>query len=247
MSREIEPIIQMKGISKHFGGLQALRNVSIDLFRGEILGLVGHNGAGKSTLIKILSGAYHADVGTIYFEGKEVGIRNPKDAKQLGIETIYQDLALADNLNVATNMFLGREKKKHFGFLDTQSMEIDTRKTLDRLKVKIESLKARVHNLSGGQRQCIAISRAIYFNAKVLIMDEPTAALGVEETKRVQNLIQHLKKEGLAIILISHDLHDVFNLSDRIAVMKNGELVGVEETSQTTKDEVLGMIILGKK
>lgn len=243
---ETAAIIEMKGISKHFGGVQALKDVSIDLHSGEVLGLVGHNGAGKSTLIKILSGANSADSGKIYFQGKEVEIKTPKDAKDLGIETIYQHLALADNLNVPANMFLGRERQKAIGILDNRGMEIETRRMLERLKIKIESLRVRVLNLSGGQRQCVAISRSIYFNATVLIMDEPTAALGVEETDKVHALIEQLKKEGIAIVVISHDLHDVFKLADRIAVLKNGILVGVRRTAETTHDEILSMIILGQ-
>jgi D-xylose transport system ATP-binding protein len=246
MSIQNKPIIEMRGVSKRFGGVQALQDVNIDLYEGEVLGIVGHNGAGKSTLIKILSGAYHADTGIIYFKGKEVEIKNPKDSKALGIETIYQHLALADNLNVPSSIFLGREIKNRFGILDDRSMEIETRQMLERLKIKIESLKVRVQKLSGGQRQSIAISRAIYFNAKVLIMDEPTAALGVEETNRVHELMKQLKNEGVAIILISHDLHDIFKLSDRVAVLKNGVLIGTRKTSETTKDEVLTMIILGQ-
>jgi D-xylose transport system ATP-binding protein len=239
------PIIEMKEVSKHFGGIQALREVSIDLYEGEILGIVGHNGAGKSTLIKILSGAYTMDTGKIYFRGQEVKIRAPRDSKALGIETIYQHLALADNLNVPANVFLGREITNRIGILDDRAMEKEAHQMLDRLKLKISSLKAKVRNLSGGQRQCIAISRAVYFNAKILIMDEPTAALGVQETEKVHDLMKQLKKEGIAIILISHDLHDVFSLSDRIAVMKNGVLVGVKKTGELTKDDVLSMIILG--
>ena len=244
---ERTPIIEMKEISKRFGGIQALQEVNIDLYEGEILGIVGHNGAGKSTLIKILSGAYTADAGRIYFRGKEVEINNPKDSKALGVQTIYQHLALADNLNVPANVFLGREIKNKIGILDERAMENETHQMLDRLKLKIDSLKIRVLKLSGGQRQCIAISRAVYFNAKILIMDEPTAALGVQETERVHNLMQQLKKEGIGIILISHDIHDVFKLSDRIAVLKNGVLVGIKKTRETTKDEVLSMIILGKQ
>jgi D-xylose transport system ATP-binding protein len=207
---------------------------------------VGHNGAGKSTLIKILSGAYTRDAGTILFEDQEVEIRNPKDSRTLGIEAIYQHLALADNLNVPANVFLGRERKKRFGVLDDGTMEAESKRMLDRLKLKIDSLSVMVHKLSGGQRQCIAISRAIYFDARVLIMDEPTAALGVEETDRVHDLILQLKQEGIAVIYISHDIHDIFKLSDRVAVLKNGVLVGIKRTSETTKEEILAMIILGK-
>jgi len=247
-SKELEttPIIELKDVSKHFGGIQALRGVSLDLYEGEILGIVGHNGAGKSTLIKVLSGAYTADSGKIYYEGREVEIKSPRDSKALNIETIYQNLALADNLNVPANLFLGREIRNRAGVLDESRMEAETLKMLERLNLKIKSLKVRVVKLSGGQRQCIAIGRAVYFKAKILIMDEPTAALGVEETERVHALMQQLKNEGIAIILISHDLHDVFGLSDRIAVMKNGALVGVKKTHETTKEEILSMIILGK-
>jgi len=244
---EAAPLIEMREISKRFGGVQALQDVNIDLYEGEILGIVGHNGAGKSTLIKILSGACSADTGRIHIKGRKVEIRNPKDSKALGIETIYQHLALADNMNVPANVFLGREIKSRLGILDDRSMEIETKRMLERLKIKIESLKVRVHKLSGGQRQCIAISRTIYFNAKVLIMDEPTAALGLEETNRVHELMKQLKQEGVAIILISHDLHDIFKLSDRIVVLKNGVLVGIKKTNETTKDEVLAMIILGQQ
>ena len=202
---EADPIVKMVGISKHFGGVQALQDVSVDLYNGEILGIVGHNGAGKSTLIKVLSGVFSSDTGKIYFRGKEVKINNPKDSKDLGIETIYQHLALADNLNVPANMFLGREVKNRLGMLDNRAMEIETKNTLDRLKLQIDSLNVMVRNLSGGQRQCIAISRSIYFDAKVLIMDEPTAALGVEETNRVHQLMKRLKEEGIAIIFITHE------------------------------------------
>ena len=242
---EIRPIVEMKAISKHFGGVQALDSATIDLYEGEVLGIVGHNGAGKSTLIKILSGALQADEGKVYFRGKEAEIRSPTDARALGIETIYQHLALADQQNVPANVFLGRELRKRWAIIDNRRMEGETKRMLERLKLKIDSLRTRVINLSGGQRQCIAISRAIYFNAKVLIMDEPTAALGVQETERVHGLVGQLKEEGIAIALISHDLHDVFELSDRIAVLKNGVIVGIKRTSETTKDEILSMIILG--
>ena len=244
---EKTPMVEMKGISKHFGGIHALRDVSIDIYRGEILGIVGDNGAGKSTLIKCLSGAHPPDAGTIYFEGNRVNIREPKDAKNLGIETTYQHLALVDTLNVTANMFLGREKKTRIGLLDERTMEIETKGVLQRLNLPLDSVKARVFNLSGGERQCIAVGRSVYFNAKVLIMDEPTASLGVEETSKVHVLMRQLKNEGFAVIFISHDLHDVFDLSDRIAVLKNGVLVGIVRTSETTRDEVLGMIILGQR
>lgn len=241
------PLVAMRDISKSFGGVKALRNVSIDLYPGEVMGLVGHNGAGKSTLIKILSGAYSADEGEVFIDGKRALIRNPRDAKAHGIETIYQALALADNLSAPANIFLGRELTTPLGALDDDTMESETRKVLDRLDLKIKSLRTSVRNLSGGQRQAIAIGRAVYFNARVLIMDEPTAALGPQETQKVAQLIQGLKNEGLGIFMISHDLHDVFDLSDRISVMHNGLLVDTCRTEDVSKDEVLGMIIMGRR
>lgn len=236
----------MRHISKSFGGVHAVRDVSIDLYPGEVLGLLGHNGAGKSTLIKILSGAYTADEGEILVGGQPVTIRNPRDAKAHGVETIYQALALADNLTAPANIFLGRELTGPLGTVDDDAMESETRKILNRLELKIGSLRETVRNLSGGQRQAIAIGRAVYFNAKVLIMDEPTAALGPQETQKVAGLIEQLKREGIGIFLISHDIHDVFDLADRVSVMHNGRLVGTHATEDVTQDEVLSMIILGK-
>lgn len=236
----------MRHIAKSFGGVHAVQDVSLDLYPGEVVGLLGHNGAGKSTLIKILSGAYTADRGEIWVNGRPVTIRTPKDAKSYGIETIYQALALADNLTAPANIFLGRELTGPFGAVDDDAMEGETRKILNRLDLKIGSLRDPVRNLSGGQRQAIAIGRAVYFNAKVLIMDEPTAALGPQETRKVAALIEQLKEAGLGILLISHDVHDVFDLADRISVMHNGRLVGTHRTQAVTQDEVLGMIILGK-
>jgi D-xylose transport system ATP-binding protein len=244
---ERAPIAAMHNIYKAFGGVHAVENVSIDVRPGEVVGIVGHNGAGKSTLIKILSGAYTADSGQILIDGEPVHMRSPRDAKRYGIETIYQTLALADNLDAAANVFFGRELTRRFGFLDHDHMRVETRKVLDRLKVRIKSLRSPVADLSGGQRQAVAIGRAIYFNAKVLIMDEPTAALGPEETKKVGDLIRTLKSEGAGIFLVSHDLHDVFDLSDRITVLKTGRVVETVNTKDVTKDEVLGMIILGQR
>ena len=241
----MQPLVQMNNISKHFGGVRSLEDVSIDLYPGEVVGLLGHNGAGKSTLIKVLSGAYSADAGQVLIEGKEVKIPTPRAAQDLGIETIYQTLALADNLDVPANIFLGRELLRG-GQLDEDGMELEARKVLERLKVKIPNLKLPVFNFSGGQRQCIAISRAIFFKAKVLIMDEPTAALGMQETAQVNELIMTLKQEGVGIFLISHDMHDIFDLCDRLTVMKGGRVVGSVRTSDVTQDEVLEMIIAGK-
>lgn len=238
------PLIEMNNISLRFGGNQALSDVSINLYPGEVVGLLGHNGAGKSTLIKVLAGAYKADSGQIKVEGKEVQINSPQDSQRQGIETIFQTLALADNLDAVANIFLGREKRKGFQ-LDEDTMEVEARKVLDRLRVKIPSLRVPVSNMSGGQRQTVAIGRAVYFKARVLIMDEPTAALGPEETQKVSELIQALKAEGVGIFLISHDLHDVFDLADRVTVMKNGRVVGSARTDQVSQDDVLGMIIGG--
>lgn len=240
------PLVEMKDICISFGGVHAVDHVSVDLHPGEVVGLLGHNGAGKSTLIKILSGAYRADSGEILIDGERATINSPRDARNYNIETIYQTLALADNLDAASNLFLGREIVSPLGFVDDDAMEAKTRKILSRLNPNFRKFKAPVKALSGGQRQSVAIARAVYFNARILIMDEPTAALGVQETQMVSELIKELKKQGLGIFLISHDIHDVFDLADRVAVMKNGKLVGTALTQDVTKDEVLGMIILGK-
>ena len=241
-----KPSVELKSISKNFGGIKALDDVSVELYPGEVVGLLGHNGAGKSTLIKILSGALLKDSGQIIIDGNEAIINNPRDAKNYGIEAIYQNLALAENLNPPANVFLGREITNAVGIIDNESMEHETSNVLNKLKLQIHSLKEEVKNLSGGQRQAIAISRAIYFDAKILIMDEPTAALGPEETTKVADLIHNLKKQNITIILISHDIHDVFEYSDRVAVLKNGSLVGKKLVSEVTKDDVLKMIISGR-
>ena len=240
------PLIEMKDISIAFGGIKAVDHASIDLYPGEVVGLLGHNGAGKSTLIKVLSGAYKRDAGQIMIDGAEIIINNPRDAKAQGIETIYQTLALADNVDAAANLYLGRELKTPIGTLDDSAMESQTRKVMFRLNPNFRRFKEPVSKLSGGQRQSVAIARAIHFNARILIMDEPTAALGPQETAQVGELIKQLKAEGIGIFLISHDLHDVFDLADRIVVMKNGKVVGTADTKDVTHDEVLGMIIAGK-
>jgi D-xylose transport system ATP-binding protein len=220
--------------------------VSIDLHAGEVVGLLGDNGAGKSTLIKMLSGAYKMDSGEIVIEGKHATIQSPRDARDHNIETIYQTLALADNLDAASNLFLGRELTTALGFVDDDRMEAETRKIMARLNPNFKKLKEPVSALSGGQRQSVAIARAVYFDAKILIMDEPTAALGVHETKMVADLIQELKKQGLGIFLISHDTREMMELCDRVAVMKNGQMVGAERVEDVTEDDILSMIILGK-
>ena len=240
------PLVEMRDISIAFGGIKAVNHADADLYPGEVVGLLGHNGAGKSTLIKILSGAYPRDTGQIFVDGEEATITNPRHAKDYGIETIYQTLALADNVDAAANLYLGRELLTRFGTLDDAAMESETRKVMGRLNPNFQRFKDPVKQLSGGQRQSVAIARAIHFNARILIMDEPTAALGPAETEQVGVLIKQLKKDGIGIFLISHDIHDVFDLADRVVVMKNGAIVGSASTQDVTKDEVLGMIILGK-
>lgn len=240
------PLVEMNDISISFGGIRAVDQASLSLNRGEVVGLLGHNGAGKSTLIKILSGAYKRDTGDIRIDGKPATINNPRDAKAYGIETIYQQLAVADNVDAAANLFLGREMTTPIGTLDDAAMESKAREVMGRLNPNFRRFKEPVKALSGGQRQSVAIARAILFNARILIMDEPTAALGPQETAQVGDLIKQLKSEGIGIFLISHDIHDVFDLADRVVVMKNGQVVGEARTEDVTKDEVLGMIILGK-
>ena len=240
------PLVEMIGMCKSFGGLRAVDNVDVNLFPGEVVGILGHNGAGKTVLIKMLSGAIPRDSGTIKINGQDTPINNPRDAKNFGIETIYQTLALADNVDATSNLFLGRELMTSWGTLDDAAMEAEAREVMGRLNPRFVRFKEPVIALSGGQRQSVAIARAIHFNARVLIMDEPTAALGPQETAQVADLIKQLKAEGIGIFLISHDIHDVFDLADRLYVIKNGRVVGMARTSDVTKDEVLGMIILGK-
>jgi D-xylose transport system ATP-binding protein len=246
MTDKKTPLVEMKDISISFGGIHAVDRASIDLYPGEVVALVGHNGAGKSTLIKILSGAYKRDAGEIFINGAKVDINNPRDAKGYGIETIYQTLAVADNVDAPANLYLGRELRTPWGTLDDVAMEAKAREVMGRLNPNFQRFKEPVKALSGGQRQSVAIARAILFDARILIMDEPTAALGPQETAQVGELIKQLKKEGIGIFLISHDIHDVFDLADRVSVMKNGQVVGHARIQDVTKDEVLGMIILGK-
>jgi D-xylose transport system ATP-binding protein len=240
------PLVEMRNMKVSFGGVHAVNGVTIDLRPGEILGLLGGNGAGKSTLIKTLSGAQRADSGEIYIDGEPVTISSPRDAKSYGIETIYQTLALADNQDAPSNMFLGRELMTRWGTLDESAMEDATRKIMGRLNPKFQNFKAPVASLSGGQRQSVAIARAVHFNARILIMDEPTAALGPAETEQVRQLMRQLREDGIGIIMISHDIHDVFDLADRISVMLQGRLVGTVNKDDVTMDEVLAMIIIGK-
>lgn len=243
----MEPLLEVKNITKRFGGLTAVDNMDMEVFPGEVVGLLGDNGAGKSTLIKVISGVYHADAGTIFFEGKEVRIDNPMDALRIGIETLYQDLALAENLNVYSNIFLGREKLKRFlgliNVLDHDYMLNESKKVLDRLEIEVPSLKNQIRTLSGGQRQAVAISRSIYWNAKFLIMDEPTAALGVAEQKNVLDLVKTLSSQGVPVIIISHQLHDVFSVATRLVIMRRGKKVAERITKDTTTDEIVGLIV----
>jgi D-xylose transport system ATP-binding protein len=239
------PLVEMRNIFVSFGGIHAVENVTVDLYAGEVIGLVGGNGAGKSTLMKVLSGAQKRDSGEVLIDGKPVSIANPRDAKGLGIETIYQTLALADNVDAPANLFLGRELLHRWGTLDDIAMEAATRKVMGRLNPNFKRFRTPVKSLSGGQRQAVAIARAIHFNARILIMDEPTAALGPAESAQVRELVRQLKREGIGIFLISHEIHDVFDLSDRISVMKNGRMVGTVNKTDVTTDEVLGMIIGG--
>lgn len=245
---ERKPIVEMRGITKRYGGVQALSDAGIAIYPGEVHALVGDNAAGKSTLIKILSGAVQKDGGVIEFDGRATEIASPRAAKALGIETVYQDLALADNLDVPSNIFLGREltfRGPLRFFLDVRRMEEEARRLLGRLKINIPSVRLKVRAMSGGQRQSVAIARSVYFNAKVIILDEPTAALGVEETRKVYELIHEMRAQGLAVLMICHNMNHVFEHADRITVMKTGRIVGSRRTPETTHEEILRMIVTG--
>jgi D-xylose transport system ATP-binding protein len=247
-----EPILQVKGVCKRFGAVQALEDVDFEVGLNEVVGLVGDNGAGKSTLIKILSGVYQPDECEYYFEGKRVEVHTPKDANALGIETVYQDLALCDNLDVTGNLYLGREKSISLipGLVDIMEeidMEAEAKKTVANLHINIPSLQTHVAALSGGQRQSVAVARAVMWNSKVVILDEPTAALGVEQTHQVKNLIKRLREQGLAVVVISHNLADVFDISDRIIVLRLGKRVATFDTHETDPDQVVAAITGAKQ
>lgn len=243
----METLLEVKNIVKRFGGLTAVDNVNMKILPGEVVGILGDNGAGKSTLIKVISGVYHAEGGQIFFEGQKIKISNPMEALKIGIETIYQDLALAENMNVYSNIFLGREKlKKYLGLinvLDHDYMLNESKKMLNRLEINIPSLENKIMNLSGGQRQAVAISRSIYWNARLLIMDEPTAALGVAEREKVLNLVKTLSSQGVSVIIISHQIHDVFSVATRLLIMRRGKKVAERLTEKTNTDEVVGLIV----
>ena len=240
------PLLQLREITKSFGSVQALTDVDFEVRNGEVMALVGDNGAGKSTLIKCVAGAHTPDSGEILFEGKEVSIHGPKDAAKLGIEVVYQDLALCDNLDVVQNMYLGREAHNWFQQLREPPMETKTAETLKSLAVTtIRSIRQPVATLSGGQRQSVAVARAVMWNSKLVILDEPTAALGVAQTEQVLALVRRLAEQGLAVVIISHNLHDIFETAHRITVLRLGRNVGVYERDKTTQQEVVHAITAG--
>ncbi|AVA25629.1 MULTISPECIES: ATP-binding cassette domain-containing protein [unclassified Rhizobium] len=244
-----EPLLEVRNLSRYFGAVQALDNCSMVVHPGEVVALAGDNGAGKTTMIKTISGVYPPTAGEILIEGKPVTFSSPQDAREKGIETIYQDLALADNLTIGSNIFLGREPmKKLFGFLpviDRKAMAEAARATMAQLDFHVKRLDAPVSNFSGGQRQAVAIGRAVYWNARILIMDEPTAALGVPEQRKVVALIKSLKAQGRGVIFISHNLQDIFAVSDRIVVLRRGIVAGERKISETTHEEVVKLMIGG--
>ncbi len=242
------PLLQAVNLTKRFGGLTAVDSVSLDINAGEVVGLVGDNGAGKSTFIKMIAGVYPPDAGDLFFEDHKVNFTRPRDALDHGIETIYQDLALAENLDVGANIFLGRElKNRYLGgaikTLNRSKMREESAKVLNRLDIKIPSLTQQIRNLSGGQRQAVAIARTIYWNAKMIIMDEPTAALGVAQQHEVLTLVRTLSDQGVPVIIISHNMQDVFAVSDRIVVMRRGKKVGERVAKQSTPDEIVSLMV----
>src|SRR5688572_11802587 len=240
------PTLETRGVSKSFGSVDALVDVDFEVGAGEVMALVGDNGAGKSTLIKCIAGTYSIDSGDVYFDGEKVAIHGPKDAAKLGIEVVYQDLALCDNLDVVQNMYLGREVHDWLGRLKEAPMEARTAETLKSLRVTtIRSIRQQVARLSGGQRQSVAIGRAVMWNSRVVILDEPTAALGVAQTEQVLELVRRLAEQGLSVVLISHNLHDIFEVADRITVLRLGRNIAVFDRSGTTQQEVVHAITAG--
>jgi ABC-type sugar transport system ATPase subunit len=241
-----EPILQVKNVSKFFGGLTALDNVSLDIYPGEVVALLGDNGAGKSTLIKCVSGVYKADEGEILFEGRSIAHATPSQVREMGIETIYQDLALAEKLDVGANVFLGKEKMKRFlgiPVTDDDYMRQEAEKVLDRLDIHIPNLSQKLVRLSGGQRQAVAIARALYWEAKLVIMDEPTAALGVPEQRKVLSLVRSLREEGIPIIIISHNMRDVLEVADRMVVLLRGTEVADLPRTEASEDLIVKYIM----
>ncbi len=239
-------LLECRGVSKSYGAVQALTDVDFEVLPGEAMALVGDNGAGKSTLIKAIAGIFPFDEGEVRVEGQPVHIHSPRDAARLGIEVVYQDLALCDNLDVVQNMYLGRESHDRLHRLREAEMERRTGETLKTLSVTtIRSTRQTVATLSGGQRQSVAVARAVMWNSRLVILDEPTAALGVAQTRQVLELVKRLGEQGLAVILISHNLHDVFEVADRITVLRLGRSVGVYERAKTTQQEIVGAITAG--
>jgi D-xylose transport system ATP-binding protein len=240
------PLLSLKGINKSFGPVHVLKDVHLDIYPGQVTALVGDNGAGKSTLIKCIAGIYTPESGEIIFEGNKVDIDGPRAATALGIEIVYQDLALCDNLDIVHNMFLGREEKRGITLNET-SMESLARKTLDGLNVRtVKSIRQTVSSLSGGQRQTVAIARAVLWNSKVVVLDEPTAALGVAQTEQVLNLVRRLADNGLAVVLISHNLNDIFQVADNIAALYLGNMAAQVKKTDVTTNQVIELITTGK-
>src|SRR5437764_6686936 len=244
---DAQPILQVKDLYKRFGGLVAVDHVSLDIYLGEVVGLLGDNGAGKSTLIKMISGAYKPDGGQILLDGEAVSFSTPLEARRRGIETIYQDLALCENLDASANIFLGRERLRHqlgiFRVLHRSYMLRESSQVLDQLDIRIPDLRNPISKLSGGQRQAVSIARAVYWKARLMIMDEPTAALGVPEQLKVLELIRTLRSQGVPVILISHNMQVVFALEDRAIVMRRGSKSGERRISETNENEVVGLMV----
>jgi len=242
-----QPLLELRGVSKAFGSVQALTDVDFEVRHGEVMALVGDNGAGKSTLIKCIAGIHLMDEGTMLYDGEQVVIHNPKDAARLGIEVVYQDLALCDNLDVVQNMYLGREAHDRFQRLKEAPMEAKANETLAGLRVTtIKSIRQPVATLSGGQRQSVAVARAVMWDSRLVILDEPTAALGVAQTEQVLELVNRLAEQGLSVVLISHNLHDIFETATRITVLRLGRNAGVFERAKTSQDEVVHAITAGQ-
>jgi ABC-type sugar transport system ATPase subunit len=246
--RSTTPVLEVRNIKKNFGGVAALKGVSFELFEGEILGIVGDNGAGKSTLIKIISGVYEKDDGEVYLYGKKADIRAPNDAKRLGIETVYQDLALVDDLDIPGNIYLGREATllgglgRFIGLRNDRRMAVESIRLLRELNVDIPSVLKKVRYLSGGQRQVVALGKVVFWGKKIVILDEPTAALGIQEANTVLDLILKLKEKGISIVIISHNLQHVFRVVTKIMVLRRGERVGIRNAHETSANEIVGMI-----
>jgi len=241
------PVLRLQNVYKRFGGLTAVNDVSVDIYPGEVIGLVGDNGAGKSTLIKMISGVYRPDDGHVYLGDQEITLSSPMEARNLGIETIYQDLALCENLDATVNIFLGKEPMRRmlgvFKQVDRPHMLAESHKVLDRLDIKIPNLRRPIRQMSGGQRQAVAIARALYWNARLVIMDEPTAALGVPEQRKVHELVRTLKANNVPVIIISHNLQDIFATADRIVVMRRGSKVGDLLAEGTTGDDLVSLMV----